>query len=331
MAKVGSETGNEARALARKVLETEAAAILALVDRLDEQFDAAVGVLRHCRGRVILTGMGKSGLICRKIAATLTSTGTAAVFLHPAEARHGDLGMIQSDDVVVALSYSGETDEVLLLLETIRRLGAKLIAITGGRRSTLAQAADVVLDCSVAVEACPMNLVPTASTTAALAIGDALAMTLLVEKGFREEDFASLHPGGKLGKRLMRVENLMHAGKLCPIVTADTRMRDVIYEMSSKGLGMACVVDRDEETLLGIITDGDLRRRMERGGEILGLRADDVMTRNPVAIPRSTLAAAALNIMEQRKITSLVVAEAGEPKRIAGVLHIHDLWRMDLF
>jgi arabinose-5-phosphate isomerase len=331
MAKVGSETGNEARALARKVLETEAAAILALVERLDEQFDAAVGVLRHCRGRVILTGMGKSGLICRKIAATLTSTGTAAVFLHPAEARHGDLGMIQSDDVVVALSYSGETDEVLLLLETIRRLGAKLIAITGGRRSTLAQAADVVLDCSVAVEACPMNLVPTASTTAALAIGDALAMTLLVEKGFREEDFASLHPGGKLGKRLMRVENLMHAGKLCPIVTADTRMRDVIYEMSSKGLGMACVVDRDEETLLGIITDGDLRRRMERGGEILGLRADDVMTRNPVAIPRSTLAAAALNIMEQRKITSLVVAEAGEPKRIAGVLHIHDLWRMDLF
>jgi arabinose-5-phosphate isomerase len=331
MAKVGSETGSEARALARKVLQTEAAAILALVDRLDERFDVAVSLLRNCRGRVILTGMGKSGIICRKIAATLTSTGTAAVFLHPAEARHGDLGMIQSDDVVVALSYSGETDEVLLLLETIRRLGAKLIAITGGARSTLAQAADVVLDCSVAEEACPMNLVPTASTTAALAIGDALAMTLLVEKGFREEDFASLHPGGKLGKRLMRVEHLMHTGALCPIVTADTRMRDVIYEMSSKGLGMTCVVDRDEEALLGIITDGDLRRRMERGGEILGLRAADVMTRNPVTIPRNMLAAAALNIMEQRKITSLVVAEAGEPTRIAGVLHIHDLWRMDLF
>jgi arabinose-5-phosphate isomerase len=327
MAEVGSDT----RALARKVLETEAAAILALVDRLDERFDLAVSLLRSCRGRVILTGMGKSGIICRKIAATLTSTGTAAVFLHPAEARHGDLGMIQSDDVVVALSYSGETDEVLLLLETIRRLGAKLIAITGGPRSTLAQAADVVLDCSVAEEACPMNLVPTASTTAALAIGDALAMTLLVEKGFREEDFASLHPGGKLGKRLMRVENLMHVGKHCPVVAADTRMRDVIYEMSSKGLGMTCVVDRDEETLLGIITDGDLRRRMERGGEILDLRAADVMTRNPVAIPRNLLAAAALNIMERRKITSLVVAESGEPKRIAGVLHIHDLWRMDLF
>jgi arabinose-5-phosphate isomerase len=323
-------TGVEARALARKVLQTEAAAILALVDRLDARFDAAVGLLRYCRGRVILTGMGKSGLICRKIAATLTSTGTAAVFLHPAEARHGDLGMIQSDDVVVALSYSGETDEVLLLLETIRRLGAKLVAITGGPRSTLAQAADVVLDCSVAEEACPMNLVPTASTTAALAIGDALAMTLLVEKGFREEDFASLHPGGKLGKRLMRVENLMHAGKQCPIVAADTRMRDVIYEMSSKGLGMTCVVG-DDETLLGIITDGDLRRRMERGGEILGLRAADVMTRHPVAIPRTMLAAAALNIMEQRKITSLIVEEPGDPTRVAGVLQIHDLWRMEMF
>jgi arabinose-5-phosphate isomerase len=331
MAKVGSETDKHARALARKVLQTEAAAILALVDRLDERFDVAVALLRNCRGRVIVTGMGKSGIICRKIAATLTSTGTAAIFLHPAEARHGDLGMIQGDDVVVALSHSGETDEVLLLLETIRRLGAKLIAITGGPRSTLAQAADVVLDCSVAEEACPMNLVPTASTTAALAIGDALAMTLLVEKGFREEDFASLHPGGKIGKRLMRVENLMHAGKQCPVVAADTRMRDVIYEMSSKGLGMTCVVDGDEDALLGIITDGDLRRRMERGGEILDLRATDVMTRNPVSIPRTMLAAAALNIMEQRKITSLVVAETGEPKRIAGVLHIHDLWRMDLF
>jgi arabinose-5-phosphate isomerase len=331
MAKVDSAADNQARALARKVLQTEAAAILALVDRLDERFDTAVALLRNCRGRVILTGMGKSGIICRKIAATLTSTGTAAVFLHPAEARHGDLGMIQNDDVVLALSYSGETDEVLLLLETIRRLGARLIAITGGSRSTLAQAADVVLDCSVVEEACPMNLVPTASTTAALAIGDALAMTLLVEKGFREEDFANLHPGGKLGKRLMRVENLMHSGKQCPVVNAATRMRDVIYEMSSKGLGMTCVVDGEDEVLLGIITDGDLRRRMERGGEILDLRAGDVMTRNPVSIPRAMLAAAALNIMEQRKITSLVVVEAGEPARIAGVLQIHDLWRMEMF
>src|SRR5439155_27160470 len=223
-------------ALARKVLETEAAAILALVGRVDAKFEAAVELLRECRGRVILTGMGKSGIICRKIAATLTSTGTPAFFLHPAEATHGDLGVIQGDDVVVALSYSGETDELLRLLETIRRVGAKLIAITGEPASALAVAADVTLDCSVIEEACPMNLVPTASTTAALAIGDALAMTLLVEKGFREEDFANLHPGGKLGKRLMRVEALMHTGKHCPIVQTGTRMRDVIYEMSSKGL-----------------------------------------------------------------------------------------------
>src|SRR2546421_8820658 len=240
--------------LARKVLETEAAAILALVARLDSRFERAVQLLRECRGHVILTGMGKSGLICRKIAATLTSIGTPSVFLHPAEAIHGDLGVIQHNDVIVALSYSGETDEILRLLETIRRLGAKLVAITGTPSSTLAQAADVALACSVAEEACPLNLVPTASTTAALALGDALAMTLLVEKGFREEDFANLHPGGKLGKRLMRVETLMHGGRQCPIVKPDTRMRDVIYEMSSKQLGMTCVVDGGTE-LLGIITD----------------------------------------------------------------------------
>jgi arabinose-5-phosphate isomerase len=318
------------RSLAKKVLETEAAAILALIERLDERFDAAVQLLRHCRGRVILTGMGKSGIICRKIAATLTSTGTASFFLHPAEAIHGDLGVIQADDVVVALSYSGETGELLHLLETIRRLGAKLIAITGNPASSLAQAADVSIDCSVTEEACPMNLVPTASTTAALAIGDAMAMTLLVEKGFQQEDFANLHPGGKLGKRLMRVEGLMHAGKDCPIVRTDARMRDVIYVMSSKQLGMTCVIDGDEG-LLGIITDGDLRRRMERGGEILDLTAGDVMSRKPVTVARTMLAAEALNIMEQRKITSLVVAEPGLPSRVAGVLHLHDLWRMDLF
>src|SRR6059036_656468 len=234
-------TAVERRRLARKVLETEAAAILGLVDRLDAKFDCAVELLRRCKGRVILSGMGKSGIICRKIAATLTSTGTPSVFLHPAEAIHGDLGVIQHDDVILALSYSGETDEILRLLETIRRVGAKLIAITGAPASTLAQAADVALDCSVVEEACPMNLAPTASTTAALAIGDALAMTLLVEKGFKQEDFANLHPGGKLGKRLMRVEALMHGGKDCPIVRADTRMPDVIYVMSSKQLGMTCV------------------------------------------------------------------------------------------
>ena len=318
------------RALARRVLETEAAAILALVGRLDERFDRAVQLLRQCTGRVIVTGMGKSGIICHKIAATLSSTGTPAFFLHPAEAIHGDLGVIQGDDVVVALSYSGETDELLQLLAPIRRLGAKLIAVTGGPASTLAQAADVALDCSVAEEACPMNLVPTASTTAALAIGDALAMTLLVEKGFRQEDFADLHPGGKLGKRLMRVEALMHAGKQCPLVRADTPMRDVIYEMSSKGLGMACVVDADE-CLLGIITDGDLRRHMDRAAEILALTAGAIMTLDPVSVPPATLAAEALNIMEQRKITSIVVADGGPRKRVAGVLHLHDLWRTEMF
>ena len=318
------------RALARKVLETEAAAILALVERLDDRFDAAVQLLRQCRGRVIVTGMGKSGIICRKIAATLASTGTPAFFLHPAEATHGDLGVIQSEDVIVALSYSGETDELLRLLETIRRLGAKLIAVTGGPRSTLAQAADVALDCSVASEACPMNLVPTASTSAALALGDAIAMTLLVEKGFRQEDFASLHPGGKLGKRLMRAEALMHAGDRCPTVQSVTTMRDVIYEMSRKGLGMTCVVESDG-ALLGIITDGDLRRQMERGAEILTKTAGEVMTRNPIAIAPTTLAAEALNIMEQRKITAVVVVDGEPARRVAGVLHLHDLWRMELF
>jgi arabinose-5-phosphate isomerase len=320
----------EGRALARKVLETEAAAILALVDRLDEKFDQAVQLLLECKGRVILTGMGKSGIICQKIAATLSSTGTASFFMHPAEAMHGDLGVIRGDDVVIALSYSGETDELLRLLERIRRLGAKLVAITGRAASTLAQSADVALDCSVTEEACPMNLVPTASTTAALAIGDALAMTLLVEKGFRQEDFANLHPGGKLGKRLMRVEALMHGGKQCPVVRTDTRMRDVIYEMSSKGLGMTCVVDADD-MLLGIITDGDLRRRMERGTEILDLTAGDVMTRHPITVASDTLAAEALNIMEQRKITAIVVADALQPGRLAGVVHIHDLWRLEMF
>jgi arabinose-5-phosphate isomerase len=316
------------RALARKVLETEAAAILALVSRLDDRFDRTVDLLLHCRGRVILTGMGKSGIICQKIAATLNSTGTSAVFLHPAEALHGDLGVIQSDDVVVALSYSGETAETLRLLETIRRLGAKLVAITGMPQSTLAQAADVALDCSVTEEACPLNLVPTASTSAALALGDALAMTLLVAKGFREQDFANLHPGGKLGKRLMRVESLMQSGKNCPIVQANTPMRDVIYEMSRKALGVTCVVDQ-HDTLLGIITDGDLRRQMERAANILEMTAGDVMTRGPVAIAPQTLAAEALNIMEQRKITSIVVVN-GDAQRVAGVVHLHDLWRTEL-
>ena len=310
--------------LARKVLETEAAAIRSLIPRLNHHFDRAVDLLRSCRGRVILTGMGKSGIICQKIAATLTSTGTPAFFLHPAEAIHGDLGVIQGDDVVVALSYSGETGEILSLLEAIRRLGARLIAVTGMPSSTLAQAADVALDCSVTEEACPLNLVPTASTTAALAIGDALAMTLMVEKGFKQEDFANLHPGGSLGKRLMRVEQLMHGGKQCPTVAADSRMPDVIHEMSSKALGMTCVIDGDGK-LLGIITDGDLRRQMARAANVLSLSAAEVMTRGPVSVSPETLAVEALHIMEQRKITAIVVVDAAG--RAAGVVHLHDLWR----
>jgi arabinose-5-phosphate isomerase len=310
------------------VLQTEAAAITALIDRLDESFDRAVRLLYQCQGRVIVTGMGKSGLICRKIAATLASTGTAAFFVHPAEATHGDLGVIQANDVLLAISHSGETQEVLRLLEAIRRIGARIIAITGSPASSLAQAADVALDCQVSEEACPLNLVPTASTTAALAMGDALCMTLLVEKGFREEDFAKIHPGGKLGKKLMRVDQLMRAGVDTPIVRTDTPMRDVIYEMSSKALGMTCVVD-GQDRLAGIITDGDLRRFMIGNPRLLEMSAGDVMTRRPIVIDPSTLAAQALLIMEQRKITSLVVC--GNARTVEGVIHLHHLWRTGLF
>jgi arabinose-5-phosphate isomerase len=316
------------RAVARKVLQTEAAAILALVNRLDETFDRAVRLLYDCQGRVIVTGMGKSGIICRKIAATLASTGTSAFFLHPAEATHGDLGVIQPNDVLLAISHSGETQEVLRLLEAIRRIGARIVAITGNPASTLAQAADVALDCQITEEACPLNLIPTASTTAALAMGDALCMTLLVEKGFREEDFAKIHPGGKLGKKLMRVDQLMHHGLETPLVRTATPMRDVIYEMSKKALGMTCVVDvRDK--LVGIITDGDLRRSMVGNARLLEMTAGEVMTKRPIVIDPSTLAAQALLIMEQRKITSLVVG--GPDETVAGVIHLHDLWRTELF
>jgi arabinose-5-phosphate isomerase len=313
--------------LAKKVLQTEAAAILALVDRLDARFDQAVRLLLDCRGRVIVTGMGKSGIICRKIAATLSSTGTPAFFLHPAEAIHGDLGVVTSDDVVIALSHSGETEEILRLLETLKRLGARLIAITGNCDSTLGRSAEVALDCGVSEEACPMNLVPTASTTAALALGDALAMTLLVAKGFREEDFAHRHPGGKLGKRLMRVEQLMHGGDKVPAVRTTTPMKDVIYEMNRKGLGMTCVVDGDGR-LVGIITDGDLRRHMTHSLTMVERTAGEIMTRNPITVDRQMLAVEALNIMEQRKITAVIVVE--DPQRVVGVLHLHALWRTQM-
>ena len=310
--------------LARKVLRTEAAAILGLVDRIGGDFERAVQLLFECRGRVVVTGMGKSGIICRKIAATLSSTGTPAFFLHPAEAIHGDIGAIRDDDVVVAVSHSGETEELSRLIESIRRLGARLIAVTGNAASTLAKAADVTLNCGVAAEACPLNLAPTASTTAALALGDALAMTLLVRKGFREEDFASLHPGGKLGRRLMRVEHVMHSGDAAPVVLSAATMRDVIHEMSSKRLGMTCVVDADGH-LIGVVTDGDLRRQMTRATNILDLTAGDVMTTNPITIDRNPLAVEALRVMETHKITAVVVVDA--QRFVEGVVHLHDLWR----
>jgi arabinose-5-phosphate isomerase len=314
--------------LARRVLETEARAILALIPQLGRTFDAAVDLLATCTGRVIVTGMGKSGIIARKLSATLSSTGTPAFFLHPAEALHGDLGVVRSDDVVVALSNTGETEELVRLLEAIRRIGARLISLTGNPASTLDQAADVALSCQVSEEACPMNLAPTASTTAALALGDALALALSQRKGFREEHFADLHPGGRLGKKLMRVESLMRSGPAVPRVSPDTPMPEVIAEMSAKEMGMACVVDA-EERLAGIVTDGDLRRHLSKGSTLLERTASQVMTRRPVTILRNHLAVEALREMEERKITSVVVVDANAV--VEGVVHLHDLWRTQMF
>jgi arabinose-5-phosphate isomerase len=317
----------DALEIARQVLDTEARAILGLIPQLSDTFPRAVTLLHSCTGRVIVTGMGKSGIISHKIAATLSSTGTSAFFLHPAEAIHGDLGAVRAEDVVVALSHSGETAELIRLVEAIRRIGARLIALTGNLESTLGQAADIALSCHVAAEACPMNLAPTASTTAALALGDALALALSQRKGFRAEEFADLHPGGKLGKKLMRVEALMHGGDAVPLVAADAPMALVIHEMSSKRLGMTCVVDSARH-LLGIVTDGDLRRHMTPGSALLDRQAGDVMTRQPVTITRGMLAVEAIRLMEQRKITALVVVD--DSVRVEGVVHLHDLWRTQM-
>jgi arabinose-5-phosphate isomerase len=311
---------------ARRVLETEAAAILGLIPQLDDSFERAIALLQECPGRVITTGMGKSGIIATKLSATLSSTGTAAAFLHPAEAIHGDLGMVQAGDVVIALSQSGETEELVRLLEAIRRIGARLISMTGRPQSTLGRASDVTLSCHVAEEACPMNLAPTASTTAALALGDALAMALSRRKGFREQHFADLHPGGGIGKKLMRIEALMQTGDAIPRVRVDTAMPDVIHEMNSKRLGMTCVVD-ERGGLAGIITDGDLRRHLTNGGHLLDRKAADIMTVKPVTITGSMLAVEAIRVMEERKITSLVVIGGG---KVEGVVHLHDLWRTQM-
>ena len=338
--------------IGENVVRIEAAALRALADRLAgpmaADFDRALELLFGCQGRVVVTGMGKSGLIARKIAATLSSTGSPALYLHPVDALHGDLGMIVRGDVVLALSASGETEEILQLMATIMRLQVPLIAMTcdaivestaGGdpfdsrsgqvrstRASTLASAADVALDCSISEEACSLGLAPTASTTTMLALGDALAVALSEKRGFKEEDFANLHPGGKLGKRLARVESLMHSGDAIPRVTALTKMPDVIYEMSRKKLGMTTVVAG--ELLLGVISDGDLRRLLEqRGKDTLDLTAEDCMTRTPRTIGAQEFAATALARMEEMKITSLVVVDSD---RLLGIVHLHDLWGTEM-
>jgi arabinose-5-phosphate isomerase len=319
------------------VVRIEADALRALADRLAgamaAPFDRAVELLYSCTGRVVVSGMGKSGIIARKIAATLTSTGSPALFLHPAEAMHGDLGMVVRGDVVLALSASGETEEILQLLATVKRLGVPLITMTCDEihtselqpsgLSTLAQAADVALDCSVAHEACALGLAPTASTTTMLALGDALAVALSERRGFKEEDFANLHPGGKLGKRFAKVSALMHSGDSLPRVTPATPMGQVIYEMSRKGLGMTTVIEN--ERLVGLISDGDLRRLLEHHGkELFDLTAAECMTRSPKVVAADTFAIAALDVMEQKKITSLPVVD--ESGKLLGVLHLHDLW-----
>jgi arabinose-5-phosphate isomerase len=314
------------RALAARVLRLEAEAILGLIPRLDERFERAVALLRHCAGRVIVSGMGKSGLVGRKIAATLASTGTPAYFLHPAEGVHGDLGMVARGDVVIALSNSGETDEVLAILPPLKRLGVPIVLLTGSPGSSLARQCEVVLDVSVAEEACPMNLVPTASTTAALAAGDALAMAVLELRGLRPEDYAALHPRGSLGWRaLFRVSDLMHIGDAVPVVRADAWVREAIEEMTSKRLGMTIVVAEDDGTVCGVITDGDLRRLHLRGGSIDALRARAVATPEPKLVDADELAAKALEIMEAWAITSLVILDEG--RRPRGVLHLHDILR----
>jgi len=327
------------KSIAENVVRIEAEALRALADRLagpmSAPFARAVELVYCCAGRVVVTGMGKSGIIARKIAATLNSTGTPALFMHPVEAVHGDLGMLVAGDVVVTLSASGETEEILRLLATIKRLQLKLIAMTcdemrpqdASKTSTLAAAADVALDCSVAKEACSIGFAPTASTTTMLALGDALAMSLAEKRGFKEEDFANLHPGGKLGKRLARVETLMHTGDDIPQVSPEARMPDVIYEMSRKKLGMTTVVEKRK--LLGVISDGDLRRLLQdRGKDALDLSAAECMTRTPRTILPNEFAATALARMEEKKITSLVVVN--NHGLVEGVVHLHDLWGTEI-
>ncbi len=313
---------------AKRVLEVEAAAILGIIQHLDHAFVDAVELVATTNGRVVTMGVGKSGIICKKITATLASTGTPSFFLHPTEAIHGDMGMLVRGDVVLAISNSGETEELIRILPSIKRIGAEIIAITGNPTSTLARHADHHLSAAISKEACPLGLAPTASTTATLALGDALAMALLVRRGFQEEDFAFLHPGGKLGKRFLRVRDLMHKDGEVPVVRVTTSMHDVIYEMSKKGFGITAVVD-DAGALQGVISDGDLRRLLQEDEQVLRKAAGDSLKGSPVTISAGELASAALQIMEERKITSLFIVD--DERRVEGIIHLHDLWGLELF
>ena len=313
---------------ARRVLRIEAQAIQDVLARLDATFDRAVDLFFACRGRVVVAGMGKSGIVGKKISATLSSTGTPSFFLHPAEALHGDLGMIARGDAMLAVSYGGETREIIALLDALKRLEIPLVALTGNSKSTIAQASDIVLDASVNEEACSLNLAPTASTTVAMAIGDALAVSLLERRDFRHDDFAALHPAGSLGKRLLRVDKVMHAGDALPKVSPQTPMPDAFHEMSAKKLGMTTIVNADG-TLAGILTDGDLRRLMEKhGGATLSMTAAQCLNPNPHTVKPTILASEALTLMEKRRITSVVVVD--DARRVLGVVHLHDLWGMQL-
>lgn len=312
----------------RRVLKIEAQAIQEALSRLDVTFERAVDLLFGCKGRVAVSGMGKSGIVGRKISATLSSTGTPSFFLHPAEALHGDLGMLARGDAMLAISYGGETREIIALLDALKRLEIPLVVLTGNPKSTIAQASDVVLDVSVNEEACSLNLAPTASTTVAMAVGDALAVAMLERRDFRHDDFAALHPAGSLGKRLLRVDKVMHTGDALPCVSPETPMPQVFHEMSAKKLGMTTVAHGDG-TLAGILTDGDLRRLMEKhGGATLSMTAAQCMNANPLTVRPDLLASAALTLMEKRKITSVVVTD--ESRKLLGVVHLHDLWTLEL-
>ena len=316
------------RRIGRQVLEEEAQAIRDLVPRLGPSFDAAVEAMAACTGRIVVSGMGKSGLVGAKIAATLASTGTPSLFLHPAEAIHGDIGMVVGGDLVLGISSSGETEEMVRLLELLKRLGVPLISLTGNLESTLARHSVVALDVGVSREAGPMGLVPTTSTTAALAMGDALAVALLEKKGFTARDFAAYHPGGRLGREMLLVSDLMHSGEAVPVVPAEASMSEAVREMSDKKLGMTCV-SGPGSALAGILTDGDLRRLLQKGVDLLSRMAGECMTPDPQTISAGEPAAKALQILEARKITSLVVVDSR--RRVEGVIHIHDLWRTQLF